>query len=79
MPDTHENDYPSDFQFGTVTDQQLVNLAIHAGVLGKGPMPPELQEYTLLVMEKCAGIGAKYQRSKHRHTAGDEIRTLFGL
>lgn len=73
-----DSEPPSDFQFGAITDKQLANLAKLAGVMTQGDaLTPELQEFALLIMEKCAGIGDKY-RGKN-HTAGDEIRRLFGL
>jgi len=71
---------PSDFSIGSVSDRQLLNLAKLAGVMNQGEaLTPELQEFTLLIMEKCADIGDKYPSSKHGGTAGDEIRALFGV
>lgn len=42
-------------------------------------LTPQLQEFTLLIMEKCADVGDKYTSAKHGRTAGDEIRALFGV
>ena len=51
-----------------------------AGVMETGDaLTPQLQEFTLLIMEKCADVGDKYTSSKHGRTAGDEIRALFGV
>ncbi len=70
----------SDFFIGSISDTQLVNLAKLAGVMETGDaLTPELQEFTLLIMEKCADVGDKYTSSKHGRTAGDEIRALFGV
>ncbi|MEO8388636.1 MAG: hypothetical protein ABI893_05135 [Polaromonas sp.] len=71
---------PSDFSIGSLSDRQLVNLAKLAGVMVEGEaLTAELQEFTLLIMEKCADVGDKYQSRKHGRTAGDEIRALFGI
>jgi hypothetical protein len=71
---------PSDFLNGALKDMQLVNLARIAGIaLDDDDMPPELQEFTLLIMETCAGVGDKYSNPESGQTAGDEIRALFGL
>lgn len=71
---------PSDFLGGSTTDMQLVNLARLAGItLDGNDLPPELLEFTLLIMEKCAGIGDKYSNPENGQTAGNEIRALFGL
>jgi hypothetical protein len=71
---------PSDFSIGSISDRQLVNLAKLAGAMDAGDAPtPQLQEFALLIMEKCADVGDKYTSSKHGRTAGDEIRALFGV
>ena len=70
----------SDFSIGSISDTQLVNLARLAGLIVEGEaLTPQLQEYTLLIMEKCADVGDKYTSAKHGRTAGDEIRALFGV
>lgn len=76
----HDSQPPSGFQLGGVTDKQLVNLAKLAGINIQGEvLAPELLEFALLIMEKCAGVGDKYIGPKGKRTAGDEIRGLFGL
>jgi hypothetical protein len=71
---------PSDFSIGSISDRQLVNLAKLAGAMDAGDaLTPQLQEFALLIMEKCADVGDKYTSSKHGRTAGDEIRALFGV
>lgn len=70
----------SDFSIGSISDTQLANLAKLAGAMETGEaLTPQLQEFALLIMEKCADVGDKYTSAKHGRTAGDEIRALFGV
>ena len=63
-----------------LSDGQLTSFAHLAGVLPNNTrITPELLEFALLVMEKCAGIGDLYSDPETGETAGSEIRALFGL
>lgn len=62
-----------------LTESELSNFALIAGVGDvAGPLTPQLREFALIVMEKCAGIADKYDDRQYGN-AGDEIRALFGL
>jgi hypothetical protein len=71
---------PSDFHTGIATSRELANLAKLAGLPVEGDeLTPELHEFALLIMEKCAGVGDHYSHPKRSRNAGDAIRRLFGL
>lgn len=63
-----------------LTEQELSNFALIAGFSPmQGRLTPELREFALIVMEKCAGIGDKYTDGRNKGNAGDEIRAMFGI
>lgn len=69
------NPSPSD-QLPSDGERAMASMAVSAGLIGEGePMPPELQNYSYLLLQACAKIGAGY--GDVDANAGDHIRAVF--
>ena len=54
----------------------MASMAVAAGLIDEGaPMPPELQNYSYLLLQACAKIGSGYGDADAN--AGDHIRAIF--
>lgn len=57
-------------------ERAMASMAVAAGLIDEGaPMPPELQNYSYLLLQACAKIGSGYGDADAN--AGDHIRAIF--
>lgn len=63
-----------------IDEQQLSRMARLSGAMPAGqPITPQLKEFAMMVMEKCAATADPFVDERYELTAGDEIRARFGL
>lgn len=66
--------------FAPVADLDLSRMARAAGVIAEEEaLSPQLREFALMVMEKCAAVGDAFVDDCYEDTAGVHIRRRFGI